>query len=365
MRRPLVLVAAALSVLLGAWAAAAQDWQAGAGADWQRVLAAAKREGRVSLAGPAELAPLTDAFRHDTGIEVDYLGAVPSMTESRVDREARAGKVTIDFMFTGTGLLPLAKDGLIEDEKSRLLLPGVTDPKNWAGGRLKWVDTAGKYLLQTQAFVSATPYYNTDAVGPQGLTAWHELIEPKYKGKIVAYDPRSGGPGQQMVGYLGAEFGIDFLKSLYVGQAVTYSQDSRQMTEWLARGVYAVGLGIVAVDYVKMRDAGISDIAVATDLSDGPGTISGGFSVALIPKGEPHPNAATVFLNWFASQPGQQLYSHIEKQQSLRVDVHDPSIPAFAVPKPGVHYLDQYNESWALDQRKKIIAAVLEALGGR
>ena len=100
-------------------------------------------------------------------------------------------------------------------------------------------------------------------------------------------------------------------------------------------------------------------------MKDGPGTLSGGFSVVLLPKGAPHPNAQTVFLNWIASRPGQEVYSHVERQPSRRVDVHDPSIVDFTIPKPGVSYLDQYTEDWALNQRAKIISAVLEALGGR
>jgi ABC-type Fe3+ transport system substrate-binding protein len=350
---------------VGGFSASAQDWQAGAGSDWQRVLADAKKEGRVTVAGPAELAvPMTEGFLRDTGIAVEYLGAVASMSESRVSREARARNVTIDFIFTGTGLLPLVTDGFVEDEKSRLMLPGATDPKNWTDAHLKWVDNDQKYLLQTNAFVSSTPFYDTNTTAPGGLSSWQDLLDPKYKGKIVAYDPRSGGPGQQMVGYIGAQFGIDFLKSLYVGQAVIYSQDSRQMAEWVGRGVHPIALGVVIADYARMRDAGLTNLVVA-DLKDGPGTISGGFSVALMPKGAPHPNAATVFLNWFASQPGQQVYSRVERQPSRRLDVHEPSVFDFAVPKPGVKYLDQYNEDWALDRRAKIINAVLEALGGR
>lgn len=352
------------AVLIG-FSASAQDWQAGAGPDWQRVLADAKKEGRVTVAGPAELAvPITEGFHRDTGIDVDFLGAVASMSESRVAREAHAKNVTIDFIFTGSGLLPLVKEGLVEDEQSRLLLPGVADEKNWTDGHLKWVDNDQRYLLQTQAFISSTPFYDANATPPDGLQSWKDLLDPKYKGKIVVYDPRSGGPGQQMVGYIGAQFGIDFLKSLYVGQAVIYSQDSRQMAEWVGRGVYAIALGVVLADYARLHDAGITNLRIA-ELKDGPGTISGGFSVALLPKGAPHPNAQTVFLNWFAGQPGQQIYSHVEKQTSRRLDVHDPSVLDVTVPKPGVKYLDQYNEDWALNQRAKIIKAVLDALGGR
>src|SRR5215469_2902794 len=61
-------------------AAKAQDWQAGTGAEWQRVLADAKKEGHVAVVGPSELAlPIADAFQKDTGIQVDFLGGVASV----------------------------------------------------------------------------------------------------------------------------------------------------------------------------------------------------------------------------------------------------------------------------------------------
>jgi ABC-type glycerol-3-phosphate transport system substrate-binding protein len=117
-------------------------------------------------------------------------------------------------------------------------------------------------------------------------------------------------------------------------------------------------------DYVALHNAGITNLVPAS-MSDGPGTLSGGFSVLIMPKGSPHPNAQIVFLNWAAGQPGQAVYSHVEHQLSRRVDVHEPSVLPFNVPKPGVTYLDQYNEDWALNQRKKIIDQVMAAIGGR
>jgi len=362
-RAALVLLGLALST--GIRPAAAQDWQAGASPEWQRILADARKEGRVAVVGPSELAvPVADAFRKDTGIDVDFLGGVAAVNGSRVAREVRAGNVTIDFFYTGTAELPLVKEGLFEDERARLLLAGVTDPKNWSGGKLKWVDNAQKFMLQTQATVTSIPFYDANSVGPEGLTSWRQMLEPRFKGKIVAYDPRAGGPGQQMVGYIGARLGIDFLKTLYVGQQVAYSQDSRQMADWVSRGVDAIGLGLLLPDYVRLRDAGITNLVPAA-LTDGPGTLSGGFSVFLLPKGAPHPNAQTVFFNWAASRPGQAVYSAVEHQLSRRVDVHEASALDFTVPKADVDYLDQYNEDWALNRRAKIVDAVLDAIGGR
>jgi ABC-type Fe3+ transport system substrate-binding protein len=353
----------ALLPLVPAWGQQS-DWQAGAPPEWAKILADARKEGHVSVVGPSELAvPLAEGFLKDTGIQVDYLVGVAAANGSRVAREVRAGNVTIDFVYTGTVELPLVKEGFFEDEKAKLLLPGTADPKNWADGKLKWIDNTQRYMLQTQESVQSTVFYDANSVKP-ALTSWKQLLEPQFKGKIVAYDPRAGGPGQQMAGYLGTQFGIDFLKQLYVGQQVTYSQDSHQMAEWVGRGVQWVALGVLLPDYVTFHDAGLTNITAAA-MSDGPGTLAGSFSVMIMPKASPHPNAQTVFLNWAASQRGQAIYSQVEHQISRRVDVRPETVLPFTVPQPGVAYLDQYNEDWALNQRPKIIEAVLQALGGR
>jgi len=143
------------------------DWQAGAPPEWAKILADAKKEGHVAVVGPSELAvPMAEAFLKDTGIQVDFLGGVAAVNQSRVAREVRSGNVTVDFMFTGTAELPLVKEGFFEDEKAKLLLPGTADPKNWQDGKLTWVDNTQKYMLRTQATVQSIPFFNSDTVKP-------------------------------------------------------------------------------------------------------------------------------------------------------------------------------------------------------
>ncbi len=359
------LATALLLLAFGARSLFAADWQAGADPEWQKVLAAARKEGRIAISGPPQLAaPFTQGFLRDTGIEVDYLGGEARATASRVVREVRAGNVTIDAFLTGTAELPQVKEGFFEDEKSRLMLRGVTDPANWAGGELKWIDNAKRFMLQTHSYVSSMPFYNTNLVKPGELTTWKDLLKPQFKGKIVIYDPRSGGPGQAAAGYVGARFGIDYVKSLYVGQGAVLSLDSRQMAEWVTRGVHAVAIGVLAPDYLTFRDAGIKHL-VPANLKDGAGNLSGGFSVILLPRGAPHPNAATVFLNWYASQPGQEAFSRAWNAPSRRTDVKIESVPDFIVPKAGVQYLDQYREDWIMNERAAIMAEVIKAIGGK
>jgi len=362
-----VAAAVTVMILMGtATPGRAADWQAGAGADWQNTLAAAKKEGRVAVAGPPELAgPVSDAFKRDTGIEVEFLGGEARDRASRVGREVRSGKVTLDVTFTGSAELPLVKEGFFEDEKARLMLPSVTDPKSWHDGKLKWVDNTKKFMLQTQEYVSSVPIYDGNSIKPDELTSWQELLAPKYKGKIVAYDPRAGGPGAQITGYIGAAKGIDFLKSLFIGQGVVYSLSSRQMAEWVARGTYYVGLGVLTSDYLTLTNAGIKNL-VPAELKDGPGAVSGGFSVVLLPMGAPHPNAATVFLNWIASQPGQATYSQAMKTISRRTDVpRDSASAEYTVPKPSVAYQDQYDEDYLTKVRAVILEQVMQAIGGK
>jgi iron(III) transport system substrate-binding protein len=341
----------------------AADWQAGAGADWQKVMAAAKKEGSVAVIGPPQVASaLTKAFQRDTGIDLKYLAGPPRATASRVSREVRARNITVDAVLTGMAELPLVKEGYFEAIRPKLMLPGVTDPKNWKDGKLKFDDDANKFMLQTHQYRSSVPFYNPKVVG--SFTSWHQLLDPKFTGKIVAYDPRTGGPGQAVSTYIVNTLGLDFFKKLYVGQKVTFSLDANQMAEWVVRGVKYVALGVTTPSYLKFKNAGVDTIAPA-DPDDGSGTLTGGYSVIILPKGSPHPNAQTVFVNWYASQPGQVAFSRAFHVPSLREDVDVKGIPDYVIPKPGRKYQDQYNEAWASSGKPKIRKQVLTILGGK
>jgi ABC-type Fe3+ transport system substrate-binding protein len=355
----------AAAAVMSAGIVQAQDWQAGAGDDWRRVLAAAKQEGKVVVAGhPALAQPLAQGFERDTGIAVEYIGGSPPELLQRLSREVQAGNVTVDVSLGGGAELPLMRDGKLKPVKDRLMLPGVTDGKNWHGGQIKWMDKEGKYLFQGSNWVFAWPTFNSDVIKSGTVTKWQDLLKPEYKGKIASYDPRSGGPGQAGTSYLAELFGMEFVKKLYIGQEVTYTRDGRQLLEFAARGVYPVILCAVQFDIERYRSQGIKNLQV-TQLEDGPGTLVGGFSVAKQPQGQPHPNAATVFLNWYASKPGQTEYTRRMLEPSTRIDVQVPEVPDYTVPKPGAKYLDQYVEDWYMDVRPKVAAALVEALGGR
>jgi ABC-type Fe3+ transport system substrate-binding protein len=335
--------------------ARAADWQEGGGADWQKVLAAARAEGKVVVIGRPEIAdPFITAFRRDTGIAMEFLGGVGRDLTSRLEREMNSGRLTLDVVLSGANGVDYIGKGLLDPIKPRLMLPGVTNPQNWADGKLKWVDNSGQFLLTANEYLFGWPLFNTAGVKIDTINTWQDLLRPEFKGRIASFDPRPGGPGQAAAAYLADRFGIDWVKRLYVSQQVKLARDSNQLTEWVARGVYPIGIGTLAVGIEHFRKGGIDTLQVKS-MQDGPGSVLGGSSVALLPKGAPHPNAATVFLNWYASQPAQTIFATVWQTPSRRTDVKVENIPPYVVPQPGVTYLDQYAETWYIDTRPKLV----------
>jgi iron(III) transport system substrate-binding protein len=354
-----VLFASATSAL------AADDWQAGGGPEWQSTLAQARQEGKVVITGMGLLAkPIPEAFTRDTGIPLEFLAGPPSDTATRFMREIAAGHPTIDFSLGGGQEVAITKDGGLAAIKPQFMLPGVTDPHAWIGGQTRWFDTAQAYMFQGTNWVHCWPVVNAKLVDVKQLTSWQDLLKPEFKGKIAADDPRVPGPGQAQAAYIAATFGIDFLKQLYIGQQVTLTRDGRQLVEWVARGIYPVALGGVPTTIEAFRAQGITELEVPF-LPDGPGSLLGGFSVLKEAKNAPHPAAARVFINWYASAPGQETYSRTMLEPSTRTDVKVADIPDYIVPKPGIKYLNQYEEQWYAIERPKVQNAIIEALGGR
>jgi ABC-type Fe3+ transport system substrate-binding protein len=135
------------------------------------------------------------------------------------------------------------------------------------------------------------------------------LLKPQYRGKIAAFDPRRSGPGQTPAGYLAALFGNDYLTELYIGQQVKLTADNRQLAEWVVRGEYPIGIALVqfAVEIYRKQGLPIERIFP----KDGQGSLTGGFSVVMLIKNAPHPSAAQLFVNWFATREAQTIWSQM------------------------------------------------------
>ena len=332
---------------------------------WSKIVAQAKKEGTVVVNGPSirDLSQgLVDGFKKAYGINVEYLGLGFEVI-TRVEREAAAGRPSIDIYLGGTRTMLIFMDkGLVDTIDDKLMLPEVKDPGKWRGGKLKWIDAKGRYGLQTSEWVMTDLFVNASKVKPAQIKTWKDLLKPEMKGKIGSFDPRIGGAGQAIARYLVQQFGEEFIVKLYKGQEVAFARDHRQVAEWVARGTYPIVLGAVQSMIEIFRKENFPIVRVFPE--DGPGSLLGGFSTVAMIKDPPHPNAATLFLNWFTSKEGQQVYSRAVLEPSRRLDVPTSLVPDYVLPQPGVKYeIDQYTEEWQRDVAPKLEKRLKNALG--
>jgi iron(III) transport system substrate-binding protein len=339
--------------------------EAASEAEWKALVEKGKQEGKVVLAGPPfrELRQaLIDGFQQAHGISLEYIAISSGELVPRVEREQASGRPTMDVVVGGArSAFVLLQRGVKEPLAPRLVMPDVADMGKWRGGQLLWVDRERQYLLRMAAWVFGGILINTDLVKADSLTSWQDLLKPEYKGKIAAFDPRPAGPGQAVGQDLWHRFGDKYIVDLYKGQAVTFTRDPRQLAEWVARGTHPVALGAVQIMIETFRKEKFPLRVVHP--KDGPGFLTGGWSVVQLLKDGPHPNAAAVFVNWLASKPGQEIYSRIMLERSLRTDVTDEMVPEYTRPQAGVKYFDQYNYEWVTEVWPKAAERLVELLG--
>jgi ABC-type Fe3+ transport system substrate-binding protein len=366
------LFASVLTAAIAVSVATAAVAQAPDPTKWAEVQKKAKEEGQLVLAGPpfqGLRTALTGAFKERYGIELNYLGLNAGETVARVDIESKAGRVTIDANLGGTSTCwAMSQRGQIESMNGKLIDPEVLQPSVWRLGKPKLNEAGAADLpadfrcsVQAAEWVMTDLFANTGIIKPGEIASWKDLLKPQYKGKIAAYDPRRSGPGQTPVGYLAALLGNDYLRQLYVGQQVRLTADNRQLAEWVARGEYPVGIGLVQFAVEIFRKQGLPLERIYP--KDGQGSLTGGFSVAMLIKNAPHPNAAQLFANWFLTKEAQILYETQMMETSLRADISGTNLPDYVRPRPGVEYpVDDYSFRHYSEIRQPAVEALRKAL---
>lgn len=312
--------------------------------EWDKVLAAAKKEGKVTVAGPPGT-PYRDVMtvfeKRYPDIKLEFQAFTPTTFGARFSKEREAGQYLWDVYITGPTSFDITgkKAGEFVPLRPALLLPEVLDEKVWFGGFEKaYLDKEKQYVFAFQAETSAQAFVNRDIVKESDLNTIKGLLEPKWKGKIAIYDPRVDGIGNGRVAAWTGLLGEDFVRSL-LKQDVGLSRDDRQLTEWIVRGQYPIAVGISDTALFEFQKQGLGknvvplgskNEAAAWRLSTAYG------SVRLISK-PPNPNAAKVFANWLLSKEGQTAWVEKTNRASRRMDV--PQIEGTS-PVPGVDYTD-------------------------
>lgn len=322
---------------------------------WEKVVEGARKEGVVVVFGSASgeigrslAKPLWEKF----GLRLEYLSGGGGELAQKLSSERRAGLYLADIYMGGntTMMMSLKPAGYFSPLEPEIILPEVLDTKLWYGGKLRFVDK-DNLILSFIVYANDTITINTDLVRPGEIKSYKDLLEPRWKGKIIMDYPAAAGLGQKFVHMVGKYIlNYDFLGELAKQEPILL-RDKRLPVQWLAQGKYPIAL-VAYTDVVsefKKSGAPIDDL---TPL-EGTWTTSGHGNIAVMNK-PAHPDAARVFINWTLTKEGQSVYTKAYGASSRRLDVSTEGLDQDMLIRPGVRYVEGDSEQVALESPQQV-----------
>jgi iron(III) transport system substrate-binding protein len=344
-------------------ASAHADWKQ----DWEKTVAAAEKEGEISIYGQSRagvgkaILAFKDAYPK---IKINFVGGSGSDLAKKVMAEKRAGKHLVDIGIGGGGTMVLVyhKSGVLQPLPPLMILPEVTDQTKWWSKKHLYSDPDEKHVFMAQGDAgSGIAAINTNFVKPGEIQSWWDLLAPKYKGKFVMTDPDSAGNiGNWRFLYYSPELGPKFIKRLLTETQVAFGGNEHQMMDWVGSGKYHMHVMAKFENTANARKQGLPVMQVFSEKEGD--TISSGSGHIIAFKNAPHPNATKVYLNWFLSREGQLIWQKLTGRNSFRTDIAKDMIPHpdEQIPKEGGKYLlsslPQYED---IEQLRKLVDEVL------
>jgi iron(III) transport system substrate-binding protein len=319
--------------------------------EWNKTVAAAKKEGKlgVFLYQRDNIETAVKAFEKKfPEIQATTASTPAAETGPRIMAERRAGKYLWDICICGptTPLDALYPAKALDPIKPALILPEVLDESKWFGEKHYYSDPEAKYVFVFLGTVEMPNLaYNTKLVDPKEFSSYRDLLDAKWRGKIVSLDPRR--PGRQRVQarifYYVPELGPPFLHRLFSEADVTFTRSDAQALDWLAVGKFPLCLFCGRVESAKAKGLPVDEFS-ATAWKDTPVLYSGSNGTLALMNQAPNPNAAKVFINWLLSREGQASYQKIMNTpdliaESMRTDISKDPVPQENRRVPGVKYV--------------------------
>jgi iron(III) transport system substrate-binding protein len=264
-----------------------------------KLIEAAKKEGKAVVYGSLEsdtFDAISKAFTKKTGIEVEYWRASATKVMDRAQTEYRAGKPGFDVIVTNDNPLQLMqKEKMFAkyDSPSAKAFPKEAIDPN-LGPRYRNVIIG---VVYNKSMVSP-------ADAPKSL---EDLVNPKYKGKLVMPDPTQHTTTTQWVASLdklmGKEKAEKFIRDLAAMKPI--------LVESLLPAAERVSTGEtpIAITYVKyayifgQKGAPMEYVRLPKMLGDG--------HYLGLDNRAPHANAARVFIDFFLGDESMKIMAKL------------------------------------------------------
>jgi iron(III) transport system substrate-binding protein len=267
--------------------------------DAARIDAAKKESGAIIAYGSLEsntVEPIIDAFKKKTGLTVEYWRASATKVMDRALSELRAGKPMFDVMVNNSGAIHVMKnEGLF----SKYLSPAakafpkeVTDPEVGPVYRNTPVG-----ILYNKGLVNA-------ADAPKSLG---DLLNPKYKGKLVMPDPTQHTTTLQWLASLykimGKENADKFIRELGATKPLMVESFSPS-AERVSTGETPIAISLIryTITYSE-KGAPVDYVRLGKMLSTGQ-------YLALSSKPN-HPNGGKAFIDYFLGDESMHILARM------------------------------------------------------
>jgi iron(III) transport system substrate-binding protein len=361
-----VFLVSLLSVFLSQPLVLAAEPKAAWQADWDKTVRAAEEERELVIYMTQAFEPVfRETFQKKfPKIKVAMVtGRGPELSQ-RVMSERRAGKYIVDLYISGniTPLTVFYRAKILEPVKPLLLLPEVVDASGWYEGKHHYDDPENRYIFVFEGTPrSGEITYNTKLVNPSEIKSYWDLLNPKWKGKIVSVDPSISGPisAAQIFFYKHPDLGPEYLRRLHAETEMVIVRSNEQLLDWLSAGKYSFGFGARNVDGAMTQGLPLNQFL--------PGSLKEGSSVTAYNgtlsffNRAPHPNAAKVAVNWLLSREGQTTWLDSNHKtgglnDSLREDISKEKVSEQARRIKGAKFL-WLNPEWIeeLDRIRDLI----------
>lgn len=317
--------------------------------EWQALIIAAKKEGRISIISTAGGEPriaMTRAMKEKFGLEMDFISGKGAEVSQTLLAQRRGGLFITDIYLGGTTtpMTQIKPTGTLEPLERYLFHPEVLDKKAWWEGDLLWVDR-DKTLLAFVLFPSPSIASNSDLVKEGEIKSYKDLLNPRWKGKIIMNDPTLAGTGLKWFSMVGNHImSWDYLREL-AKQEPGIVRDQRLQVDWLARGKYAIGLTLQGEQFNEFVQAGAPLKYIHP--AEGSYLSSSSSNMSIINKA-PHPSAAKLFANWILTKEGSLIYQKASAYHSARVDLPLEGIEPARLRLPGMKYFNSESEDLIL-----------------
>lgn len=302
--------------------------------EWQKVIDAAQKEGKltlyVSAMSPATIQALTNGFKSKYGITTEWVqGSGPSNLE-KIRNEQAAKAYTADVYQFGASIGWAAKEA-----KALVPWPDLPVLKEKGVWRTEPFSFDPKDRMMAVGLDESPPggqasFVNTKLVTPdKEPKTWQDLLNPQWQGKIIMMDPTVAGPSSDIFTHF-RRAGIvtpDYFEKL-AKQKPAFIRDYRGQIEAVSRGEYPIGFGSAfGIFAPPMVDAG----APLKPVFFKEGVLVSYWVMAFVANA-PHPNAARLFTNFVLTKEGQTLWAQGAQGVSLRTDVTNFAPPYLRIP---------------------------------